>query len=148
VLAAAHERIRQLSEENPQLMRKSRTSASNVPGERDGRLLLHLGPGLRQAIESDDVYFVEAAGDDTVVRTRSARVIKDVRPIGALEAPFLRRGFLRTHRNYLVNPRHVRQVRRRPQGEDWELTLAPPVNVVLPVSRSALVALWAAFGEE
>ena len=129
-------------------MRKSRKSASNGSGEGGGRLLLHLGPGLRQVIESDEVYFVEAKGDDTEVRTRAARVLKDVRPIGALRAPFLRHGFVRTHRNYLVNPRHIRQIRRRPQGEDWELTLGPPVNVVLPVSRSALAALWAAFGEE
>ena len=86
-------------------MRKSRKSASNGSGEGGGRLLLHLGPGLRQVIESDEVYFVEAKGDDTEVRTRAARVLK-------------------------------------------ELTLGPPVNVVLPVSRSALAALWAAFGEE
>jgi len=129
-------------------MRKSRKSASDAPGERGGRLLLHLGPGLRQAIESDEVYFVEAKGDDTEVRTRAARALKDVRPIGVLAAPFVRHGFVRTHRNYLVNPRHVRQIRRRPEGEDWELTLDPPVNVVLPGSRSALAALWAAFAEE
>jgi hypothetical protein len=87
----AHERIRHLGEENRQLMRKSRKSASNAPGEKGGRrrLLLRLGPGLRQAIESDEVYFVEAKGDDTEVRTRAARALKDVRPIGALEAPFL-----------------------------------------------------------
>ena len=129
-------------------MRRTRKSASNPAGEGGGRLLLHLGPGLRQAIESDEVYFVEAKGDDTGVRTRSARLLSDVRPIGVLEAPFLRRGFLRIHRNYLVNLRHVRQLRRRPRGEDWELTLDPPVNVVLPVSRRALAALWAAFGED
>jgi len=129
-------------------MRRSRNSISDPPGERGGRLLLHLGPGLRQAIASDDVYFVEAKGDDTEVRTRAARALRDVRPIGAIEAPFLRHGFLRTHRNYLVNLRHVRQIRRRPQGEDWELALDPPVNAVLPVSRSALAALWAAFGED
>ncbi len=148
MLAAAHERIRQLSEGIRQLMRKSRKSVSNAPAEAGGRLLLHLGPGLRLAIESDEVYFVEAKGDDTEVRMRAARVLKDVRPIGALVAPFLRHGFVRTHRNWLVNPRHVRQLRRRPQGDDWELTLDPPVNVVLPVSRSALAALWAAFGEQ
>jgi DNA-binding LytR/AlgR family response regulator len=129
-------------------MRKTRKSAPNAPGEGGGRLLLHLGPGLRQAIESDEVYFVEAKGDDTEVRTRAARVLGDVRPSGVLAAPFLRRGFLRIHRNYLVNPRHVRRVRRRPRGKDWELTLDPPVNAVLPVSRPALAALWAAFGEE
>ena len=60
----------------------------------------------------------------------------------------MKRGFLRTHRNTLVNPAHVQQVRRRPKGEDWELQLDPPVNLVLPVSRDALPALWAAFGEE
>jgi DNA-binding LytR/AlgR family response regulator len=103
---------------------------------------------LRQAIASDEVYFVEAKDDDTEVRTRGARVLKDVRPIGALEAAFLRRGFFRIHRTYLVNLRHVRQVRRRSRGDDWELTLDPPVNAVLPVSRSALAALWAAFDEE
>ena len=34
------------------------------------------------------------------------------------------------------------RVRRRPRGDDWELTLDPAVNAVLPVSRSALAALW------
>jgi len=127
-------------------MRRSRKSASSASGE-SGRLLLHLGPGLRQAIESDEVYYVEAREDDTEVRTRGARALRDVRPMGVLEGPFARHGFLRIHRNYMVNPRHVRQIRRRPRGEDWELTLDPPVNAVLPVSRSALAALWAAFGQ-
>lgn len=129
-------------------MRRSRNSASGLAAERGERLLLHPGPGLRRAIEPDEIYFVEATGDDTEVRTRAARPLKDVRPIGVLEDPFVRRGFVRVHRNYLVNPRHVREVRRRPAGEDWELRLDPPVNLVLPVSRAALKALWAAFGEE
>lgn len=125
-------------------MRKTRNSGSALAtGERGGRLLLHLGPGLRRAIDPDDIYFVEATGDDTEVRTRAARALRDVRPIGVLEAPFLRQGFLRTHRNYLVNPRHVREVRRRSGGEDWELMLDSPVNLVLPVSRSARRAPWA-----
>jgi len=38
--------------------------------------------------------------------------------------------------------------RARDGADDWEVTLDPPVNVVLPVSRSALGALWAAFGED
>jgi DNA-binding LytR/AlgR family response regulator len=126
-------------------MRKSRTSASSGSA---GRLLLHLAPGLRQAIDSEEVYFVEARGDDTEIRTRAARRLKDLRPIGALAALLLRRGFVRTHRNYLVNLRHVRLVRRRPRGEDWELKLGPPVNAVLPVSRDALAALWSALEED
>jgi len=129
-------------------MTRTRRWAPKAPPEAGARLLLHLGPGLRQAVDPDDVYYVVARADDSEVRTGAARPLRDVRPLGTLAASFLRRGFLRTHRRYLVNPRHVRLVRRRPRGGDWELTMAPPVDAVLPVSRSALAALWAALGEE
>jgi len=139
----------QLIGKNRQLMRKSGNSTPWQTARDSGRrLLLHTGPGLRQAIDPDDVYFVEAAGDDTRVRTRAARPFRDVRPMGEIARVLLGHGFVRAHRNYLVNPAHVREVRRRPGGEDWELRLDPPVNLVLPVSRSALRALWAAFGEK
>jgi len=128
-------------------MRRTGNSAANA-STGGPRLLLHLSPGLRQGIDPEEIYFVEAVGDDTLVRTRSARPLRDVRPIGALERVLLRHGFLRTHRDYLVNLQRVRQVRRRTRGEDWELKLDPPVNRVLPVSRGALAALWAAFGED
>jgi DNA-binding LytR/AlgR family response regulator len=130
-------------------MRRSRKSTSSAAAGGPGRrFLLHLGPGLRQAVDFDEIYFVEAIGDDTQVRTRAARAVQDVRPIGEIARLLQGRGFVRVHRNTLVNPAHVRQVRRRPKGEDWELKLDPPVNLVLPVSRDALAALWAAFGEE
>jgi DNA-binding LytR/AlgR family response regulator len=111
------------------------------------RLLLHLGPGLREAVDPDDIYLVEASADDTRVRTRSARAIRDARPIGDLARLLAPHGFVRIHRNHLVNPAYVRLVRRRDSGGDWEVRLAPPVNAVLPVSRSALRDLWRAFGE-
>ncbi len=123
----------------------TRKGAASPGGQ---RLLLHLGPGLRQAVDPDDVYFVEAIGDDTGVRTRSARALRDVRPMGEMARLLLGHGFVRIHRNYVVNPAHVREVRRRERGEDWEVRLDPPANVVLPVSRSALRSLWQAFGEE
>ena len=56
-------------------MRRSRKSTAEAPEQKGGRLLLHLGPGVREAIEADEVYFVEAKGDDTEVRTRGARVL-------------------------------------------------------------------------
>lgn len=130
-------------------MRKNGNSTRRQAARETGRrLLLHLGPGLRRAIDPGDIYFVEAAGDDTRVRTRASRTIRDVRPMGEIARVLVGQGFVRTHRNCLVNPAHVREVRRRPDGDDWELKLDPPVNLVLPVSRSALRALWAAFGEE
>ncbi len=122
-------------------------SAGQRAREAGPRLLLHLGPGLREAIDPGDVFFVEAAGGDTRVRTGGARVIQDVRPIGELARVLARHGFVRIHRNHLVNPAHVRLVRRRDGGADWEVRLAPPVNAVLPVSRAALPGLWAALGE-
>jgi len=130
-------------------MRKtSKSSPTSREAGRSRLLLLHPTPGLRETIEPDKVFFLEATGDDTSVRTRSARRLEDVRTLGELE-PILRRwGFVRTHRNYIVNPDHVRQVRLRSGSKDWELKLDPPVNRVLPVSRSALRSLWAAFGEE
>ena len=129
-------------------MRKNGNSRGRSSGRGAGpRLLLHLGPGLREAVDPDDVVFVEAAGDDTRVRTRGGRKIQDVRPIGELAGLLAARGFVRVHRNHVVNPAHVRIVRRRDGGADWEVRLAPPVNVVLPVSRGALRDLWDAFGE-
>jgi len=130
-------------------MRRKGNSAREGTARGTGpRLLLHLGPGVRQAIEVDEVYFVEAAGDDSRVRTRAARPLQDVRPMGELARLLAPHGFVRTHRNYLVNPARVSEVRRRPERQDWELRLDPPVNAVLPVSRSRLRALWSAFGEE
>ena len=129
-------------------MRRLRNSRSKpAVTERSRLFLLHPSPGLRDTIDPDDIFFLEATEDDTSVRSRSARRLRDVRTMGEL-APILRRwGFVRTHRNYIVNPNHVRQVRLRSGRKDWELKLDPPVNRVLPVSRSALATLWAAFGE-
>lgn len=112
------------------------------------RVLLRLAPGLKQAIDPADIFFLEAIDDDTRVRTRRADRLVDVRTLGELEPIFRPSGFLRIHRNYLVNLERVRQVRRRRSGDDWELKLDPPVNRVLPISRTALSALWKAFGEE
>ncbi len=51
------------------------------------------------------------------------------------------------HRDYLVNIRRVREVRRRRTGRDWELKLSSPANRILPISRRALGKIWSALGE-
>ena len=111
------------------------------------RVLLHLGRDRRRAIDPAEVFFVEAGQDDTLVRLRSPARLTDVRPIGTVQpllAPF---GIVRVHRNHAVNVRAVLEVRRRDAEADWEVKLEPPVNAVLPVGRTYLKALWAAFGE-
>lgn len=111
------------------------------------RVLLHLGRDLRRAVEAADIYYLEAEGATTLVRLRSARPLRDVRSLGDLSPVFAPFGLVRVHRNHAVNIRYVREVRRRQAPDDWEVRLEPPVNRVLPVSRSALSRLWAAFGE-
>jgi DNA-binding LytR/AlgR family response regulator len=51
------------------------------------------------------------------------------------------------HRAAAVNVDRIAEVRRRENGRDWELRLEPPVNSVLPIGRTRLAALWAAFSE-
>ncbi len=112
-----------------------------------GRILLHLGRDVRRPVEPNEIYFLEATGETTLVRLRSSRVLEDVRSLGEISlllAPF---GVLRVHRNHAVNLGHVAEIRRRDGEADWELTLEPPVHRVLPVSRPCLKRLWAAFGE-
>ncbi len=111
------------------------------------RVLLHLGRDRRRAIDASDVYFLEATGETTLVRLRSPKRLADVRALGdllRLLAPF---GIVRIHRNHAVNVHHVLEVRRRSGDADWEIKLAAPVNEVLPVGRTYLKRLWAAFGE-
>ena len=109
------------------------------------RVLLHIDDGLRRLVDPAEVYYLEAVGDATDVRLRSARPLVDVRPLGELLPAFEGHGFLRIHREFAVNLRQVREIRRRGQGRDWEVKLRSPVNRVLPVSRSALAELLAAF---
>ncbi len=112
------------------------------------RILLRLADGLRRPLDPEEVYFLEAIEGATRLRSRSARALIDIRPLGDLAPLFAPHGFLRAHRNHMVNLRRVRDIRRRPSGEDWELKLEPPVNRVLPISRSHLEEVWKAFGED
>ena len=81
------------------------------------------------------------------MRLRSARRIRDVRALGDLLKALSGAGLVRVHRNHAVSVRHVLEVRRRDARKGWEVKLEPPVNRVLPVGRTYLARLWAAFGE-
>jgi DNA-binding LytR/AlgR family response regulator len=113
----------------------------------NGRVLLHLERDLRRVVQVRDVYSLEADGETTRVRLRSARELRDTRSLGELMGVLSAFGLVRVHRNYAVNPGHVAEIRRRDADNDWEIALEPPVNRVLPVGRTYLARLWAAFGE-
>jgi DNA-binding LytR/AlgR family response regulator len=112
----------------------------------DDRILLHLADGRRTPVDPQEIYLLEADGGETLVRTRHARALTDVRQLGELFdllAPF---GFAMIHRSWAVNLRRVREIRPADDG-GWEVKLDPPVNRVLPVSRRRVSELWECFGE-
>ena len=102
------------------------------------KLALRLARDSRRIVDLDDVYFLEASGTATLVRLRGAKRLRDVRGLGELLARLEDRGFVRIHRSYVVNLARVSELRLQPDGVDWEVKLDPPVNRVLPVSRSEL----------
>jgi DNA-binding LytR/AlgR family response regulator len=113
----------------------------------DDRVWLHVGESRRRVIDPADVFWLEADGDDTWVRFRGARRVRDSRKLVKVAKVFERFGFVRVHRNHAVNGRRVREVRKRRGSREWEVRLQPPVNRVLPVSRAFLPALKKAYGE-
>jgi DNA-binding LytR/AlgR family response regulator len=111
------------------------------------RGLLHLTDGRRIPVEAEEVFLLEAKGDETLVRTRGRRRSRDVRALGEVLERFSAEVFVRVHRSCAVNVDRVSEIRRRASGRDWEVRLEPPVNRIVPVGREFLGDLWEAFGE-
>jgi len=110
------------------------------------RVLLHLKGSRRVVLEPDEVYYLEAAGDETIVRKRGRLTLRDVRSLAEVSEAFARFHFHRVHDKWAVNLRRVGEIRLQRDGRDWEVVLRPPVNRVIPVSRTRLRGLLARFG--
>ena len=111
------------------------------------RVLLHLKDYRRLAVEPDSIYYLEAEGDETIVRRRSRHTLRDVRSLGEVVAAIKHCHFHRIHDKWAVNLRRVHEVRRQRASRDWEVALRPPVNRVLPVSRRRLEGLIRRFDD-
>jgi DNA-binding LytR/AlgR family response regulator len=107
------------------------------------KVLLHLTGRRRRVVEADDIYYFEAQRDETDVRLRGARRLRDVRSLGEIMEELGSMAFVRVHRNHAVNAGRVREI--RPARSGGELRLEPPVNKVLPVSRRSLDSLLEAY---
>lgn len=118
-----------------------------LPTERARRVLVHLDDGRRVPLEPKEIFLLEAHGDETELRTRGRRRLRDVRALGQVMARLPPGTFVQIHRSMAVNVDRVSEMRRRPNGRDWELRLEPPVNRVLPIARGRVPAVWAAYGE-
>jgi DNA-binding LytR/AlgR family response regulator len=111
------------------------------------RVLVHISRTEHRVLDPDDVYFLRSRGGETEVRLRSRILLVDLRPLGEVAPLFEPFGFVRIHREHVVNPARIALLRRQADGRDWELRLEPPVNRVLPIARDRLAALRAALGE-
>jgi DNA-binding LytR/AlgR family response regulator len=111
------------------------------------RFLVHVSRSEHRVLDPDDVYYLQARGGETEVRLRSRTPLVDLRPIGEV-APLLEQfGFVRVHREHVVNIARIRLLRLQADGRDWELKLEPPVNRVLSIARDRLAELQAALGQ-
>ena len=109
-----------------------------------GRAVLHLTARVHRIVDADDIYYLEAQGDETDVRLRGQRALRDIRSLGEVMKDLARVGMVRIHRNHAVNPAFVREI--RPAADSgWEIRLEPPVSKVLPVSRRSVRALLGAY---
>ena len=81
-----------------------------------GLILIHLRDFVRRPIDPADIYYLEADGDETLIRGRSSKLLRDVRSLGELSPAFEnlpKPGFVRIHSNHTVNPHHIRELRHR-----------------------------------
>ena len=92
------------------------------------RVAIHLDKSVWDVVDPEDVYYLEAEEDNTLVRLRGKRELVDVRPLDEVAPTFVRHGFVRIHRSWLVNVARVRRVRRRKEGRDWEVRMQAPVK--------------------
>ena len=92
-------------------------------------------PGRLVLVEWDQIFYIEAERADTLVRTARKRPRRHLEPLHEVEPRLPSPPFFRIHRSYLVNLDRVFEVRARGEGE-WEVKMDPPVNKVLPISRS------------
>jgi DNA-binding LytR/AlgR family response regulator len=110
------------------------------------RVLVHVTGNRRLPIEPAKIYYLEADVDETLLRSRSKQIMRDLRSLGEVLPSFEPHGFVRVHRGHAVNLRMIREIKLRESGEGWELRLKPPVNLVLPIGETFLKKLWQAFG--
>ena len=88
-------------------------------------------------IEIDGIFYLEARGEDTLIRTKRKKPYKSVQRLGKLAKKLPTPAFVRCHREYIVNLNRVRSLTPR-KPRDYDLRLDPPVNRRIPIARNRL----------
>lgn len=110
--------------------------ARRVVGVRENRMVLLRVP---------EVLFAESDGNDVVLSTDQGRLRAATPGLDKLDDELTPSGFLRVHRQYVVNLSRVREVERREKGE-LVLVMDDRENTMVPVSRRNAHAVRRALG--
>jgi DNA-binding LytR/AlgR family response regulator len=101
------------------------------------RLPVKGADGSIDLIEIDGIFYLEARGEDTLIRTKRKKLYKSVQRLGKLAPKLPTPAFVRCHREYIVNLNRVRSLTPR-KSRDYDLRLDPPVNRRIPIARDRL----------
>jgi DNA-binding LytR/AlgR family response regulator len=101
------------------------------------RLPVKGADGSIDLIEIDAIFYLEAQGEDTLIRTKRKKPYKSLQRLGELANKLPAPAFVRCHREYIVNLNRVRSIIPR-KSRDYDLRLDPPVNRRIPIARDRL----------
>jgi hypothetical protein len=107
-----------------------------VVGIRDNRMVLLRAP---------EVLFAESDGNEVWLSTDQGRMRAAAPGLDKLDHELANAGFLRVHRQHIVNLSRIREVERRDKGE-LVLVMDDHENTMVPVSRRNVRAVRGALG--
>ena len=88
-------------------------------------------------IELESIYYLEASGDDTFIRTRRKKRYRSVEPLKAIASRLPKTPSVQCHREYIVNLDRVNALIPR-TSRDYDFKLDPPVNKRIPIARNRI----------
>ena len=91
--------------------------------------------GSIDLIEIDGIFYLEAQGEHTLIRTKRKKPYKSVQRLGELAKNLPAPAFDRCHREFIVNLNRVRSISPR-KSRGYDLRLDPPVNRRIPIARN------------
>ena len=99
------------------------------------RLPVKYADGSIDLIEIEGIFYLEAQGEDTLIRTKRKKAYKSIQRLGDLAKKLPAPVFVRCHREFIVNLNRVRMLIPR-KSKDYDLRLDPPVNRRIPIARN------------
>ena len=93
--------------------------------------------GSVELIEIESIFYLEAKGHDTLIRTRRKKPYHSVQRLGELARRLSSPAFVQCHREYIINLNRVRMMAPR-KHKDYDFIMDPPVNRRIPIARKRL----------